>query len=146
MGKLDGRKEELLRAYSEGRPLPPIDGPPPPGPHLKPWYRRLYDWAAAGHKALTIFAGICVSTVAAHAWLAGLVTKKNVDESVQGAVAKALLDTDTRVRDLESKVSDLPMWRGTTTTHDAVQDTRIQALEKRADGFDDRLERMRARR
>lgn len=128
-------------------PRPPAVRPPAPStPDLKPWYRRVWDWAVAGHKALTAFGAICVFTVGAHAWLAGLVTKKNVDETVQSAVSKALLETNTHVKDLEAKVSDLPTWRGDTTTHDAVQDTKLQELKEKATAFDDRLERMRARR
>jgi hypothetical protein len=143
--KINGRTEELLRAYNEGRSLPPADGPSP-APRLKPWYRRAWAWAVEGHKALTGFATVCAISIGAHAWLAGLVTKDNVDATVQAAVTKALVEANGRIKDLEANTRGLPEWRGDTTVHDAVQDTRLQELDKRTASFEDRLERSRTRR
>lgn len=107
----------------------------------KPWYRRAWEFATDAHKLLTAFGAICAFSIGAHAWIAGLVTKKNVEETVNAAVVKAMLETNGKVSDLQNRTSGLPEWR--IATHDMVtrHEERVHNLEKQQEKLETRFDR-----
>lgn len=110
-------------------------------PDAKPWYRRAWAFATHAHKALIAFASICATTIGAHAWIAGLVTKENVRAEVTGAVAAAMVETRVQVTALNDRTAGLPEWR--KATHELVirHEERLNAVEKLANKTDDRIDR-----
>ncbi len=108
----------------------------------QPWYKRAWSWIADAHKLVTIFAAICGASVAAHAYIAGLITKDNLKAEVTQAVAAAVLDTRARVTTLEDHTSGLPEWRRDTSEKVVRQDERIRAVEKLSEKTEARLDRI----
>ncbi len=93
-----------------------------------PWYRRAIGFLGHAQKFLVVFGSICAASVAAHAWIAGLVTTNDVKTAVSQAVAETMLDTRARVTVLEDRTAGLPEWRRDTQEMITRHDERIKAL------------------
>lgn len=98
----------------------PISFMPEPDPReearkFKPWWRRAWEWANDAHKFLLTFGGICAATLAGHAWLKGLITRRELELAVQVAVDKALVQALSDLKDIKTNTGGLPEWRGDVT-------------------------------
>jgi hypothetical protein len=79
---------------------------------FKPWWRRAGEWLGDFHKFVLTLIGISTVTLAAHAWLKGLITRRELDLAVQVAVDKALVQVLSDLRDIKANTGGLPDWRG----------------------------------
>lgn len=98
----------------------PISFIPEPDPReearaFKPWWRRAWEWITDFHKFVLTFGGIAAATLAGHAWLKGLITRRELDLAVQVAVEKALVQVLADLKDIKTNTGGLPEWRGDVT-------------------------------
>ncbi|MES2360050.1 MAG: hypothetical protein V4529_17045 [Gemmatimonadota bacterium] len=148
---MDEKKAEYVKAYVEGRPLPPSDPPPARAPLRSvdlstghPWYRRAWTWLSDAHTFLGKFAAICAVTVGAHAYVKGLVTTENLKHEVKAALDEAIEErrvtkaqTETRLHDLEARAEYYAKQSDMTaliTRQTAVEQT-SQRTSSLVDGF-----------
>ncbi len=112
----------------------------------QPWYRRAWAWIMDAHKLLTVFTAVCAATIAGHAYIAGLITKDNLETSVTTAVAKAMLDTRGDVADLKDHTAGIVDWRKSTQEAIVRHDEHIRILEKQEDQLQGRVDKYLSRR
>jgi len=106
----------------------------------QPWYRRAWAFVTDAHKFLITFASICTATVAAHAWIAGLVTKKNVKDEVTTAVVAAMFEMRSDISDLKDRTAGLPDWRRTTQETIVRHEERIEHTSKQEEKLEARFD------
>jgi hypothetical protein len=92
---------------------------------FKPWWRRAWDWLNDAHKFLLTFGGICAATLAGHAWLKGLITRRELDLAVEVAVRQALAPALADLTTIKTNTAGLPDWRGDVTVRLAKVETDI---------------------
>jgi hypothetical protein len=107
----------------------------------QPWYRRAWAWMVDAHKLVTFFTAVCAATIAAHAYIAGLITKDNLKSEVKQAVTEAMLDTRTRVIQLEDNTAELPQWRKATQEMITRHDERVRLIDARQEKLEARFDR-----
>ncbi len=112
----------------------------------KPWYRRAWAWIADAHKLLTVFTAVCAATIAAHAYIAGLITKDNLEIAVTTAVTKAMLESRGDVSDLKDRTAGIVDWRKATQESIVRHEERIHGLEKQQDTLTNRVDKYISRR
>ena len=82
---------------------------------MLPWWKRLGGFVAD----VKVFIGICVATLAAHAWIKGLITRAELDLAVKAEVATQVKEALREVRvDLDiikTNTGGIKEWRGATT-------------------------------
>jgi len=98
---------------------------------ILPWHRRFALWITDFHKFVTAVLGIAALTIVVHVWLKGLITRAELEvavtASVEKAVTKVILKTQSDVSDIKDAIAGspaLPVWRGETTT-------KVEHLEER---------------
>jgi len=107
---------------------------------LKPWHKKAWDWIIFGHKMWVAYAAISGATIAAHAYIHGIVTGIEVKAVVKAALDEAIeekrvskADETSRITNLESQMSDMPAWRGRQTETVGRHEERLNGVEKLAE-------------
>jgi hypothetical protein len=81
---------------------------------------------------VTICVSLCTGTIGIHGYIKALELKDLVRQAVVEVVTETNGETRARLQILETRISGVPEWRGTTTELDHHQDYRLQELERRA--------------
>lgn len=123
--------------------MPEISFVPPPDPDerkslraMRPWWKRLGAFVAD----VKVVIGICAATVAAHAWLRGLITRAELNVAVEAAVMKATAEMRADIDTIKKNTGGLPDWRGETTTRVGKLEEKVGESTRLANKANDRID------
>jgi hypothetical protein len=103
---------------------------------MLPWWKRFGAFVAD----VKVFIGICAATLAAHAWIKGLVTRTEVDVAVEAAVIKATAQIRGDLETIKTNTGGLPEWRGETSKKIVAIEKDVAAVTKDATKANDRID------
>lgn len=111
---------------------------------IVPWWRRAWAWIADFHKFAVTLVTISGTTIGAHVWLKGLITRKELDVAVEAAVTKATKDALLEVRGdlaiIKTNTGGIGEWRAETTAKIIKLDEHVSAATKDATKANDRID------
>jgi len=110
-----------------------------------PWWRRAWAWIGDFHKFVVTLISIAGTTIVVHVWLKGLVTRAELEHSVEVAVEKAvrqaLVDSRTDIEILKQRTGGVPEWRADVTDRLLKVEGKAAAAEKQGEKNEDRIDR-----
>lgn len=106
-----------------------------------PWWRRLAAWLKDFHHFALTLVSVSTMSVAAHAWVRGLITKEQLTAAVEEAVRNAMIDQTTEIRLLKERTGGLPEWRSDVSKRLSDVETKAAAAEKKGEKNEDRIDR-----